>query len=119
MRILSQGYQAEYGRGSGLQISAISKSGTNQFRGSVYDVERNSDWSSNSWVNQQNGDPKAVSRQRDWGYTIGGPIGKPGGNNKIFFFLAHELRPRETGGDDHPLPSADRARARRRFFSDR
>ena len=98
VRILSQGYQAEYGRGSGLQISAISKSGTNQFRGSVYDVERNSDWSANSWVNQQNGDPKAISRQRDWGYTIGGPVGKPGGNNKIFFFMAHELRPRETGG---------------------
>lgn len=98
VRILSQGYQAEYGRGSGLQISAISKSGTNQFRGSVYDVERNSDWSVNSWVNARNGDPKAVSRQRDWGYTIGGPVGKPGGNNKLFFFLAHELRPRETGG---------------------
>jgi hypothetical protein len=98
VRILSQGYQAEYGRGSGLQISAISKSGTNQFRGSVYDVERNSDWSANSWVNQMNGDPKPVSRQRDWGYTIGGPVGKPGGNNKVFFFMAHELRPRETGG---------------------
>jgi hypothetical protein len=98
VRILSQGYQAEYGRGSGLQISAISKSGTNQFRGSLYDVERNSDWNANSWVNTRNGDPKPVSKQRDFGYTIGGPVGKPGGNNKIFFFLAHELRPRETGG---------------------
>ena len=99
VRVLAQGYQAEYGRGSGLQISAISKSGTNQFRGSVYDVERDSDWNSNSWVNQRNGDPQPVSRQRDWGYTIGGPVGKPGGNNKLFFFLAHELRPRQTGGD--------------------
>ena len=99
VRVLAQGYQAEYGRGSGLQISAISKSGTNQFRGSLYDVERNSDWNSNSWANSRNGDPKAVSRQRDWGYTIGGPIGKPGGNNKLFFFLAHELRPRKTGGE--------------------
>src|SRR6185503_4642915 len=27
------------------------------------------------------------------GYTIGGPVGKPGGNNKLFFFYSHEYRP--------------------------
>ena len=37
--------------------------------------------------------------ERDWGYSIGGPIGKPGGNNKLFFFYATEFRPR-TGGND-------------------
>ena len=98
VKILTSGYQAEYGRASGLQITAVTKSGTNQFRGSVYDVERNSDWNANSWVNSQNGDPKAVSKQRDWGYTIGGPVGKPGGTNKLFFFYSHEYRPRTTGG---------------------
>lgn len=39
-----------------------------------------------------------MSRQRDFGYTLGGPIGKPGGNNKVFFFYSHEYRPRTTGG---------------------
>ena len=57
----------------------MTKSGTNQFRGSLYDIERNSDWNSNSWANVKNGDPKPVSNQRDWGYSLGGPIGKPGG----------------------------------------
>ena len=38
-------------------------------------------------------------KQRDWGYSIGGPIGKPGGNNKLFFFYSHEFAPR-TGGND-------------------
>jgi hypothetical protein len=99
VRVLSQGYQAEFGRSSGLQISAVSKSGTNQFRGSGYDIERSSDWNANTWANVQNGDPKVLNRQRDFGYTIGGPIGKPGGENKLFFFLSHEFRPRTDGGD--------------------
>jgi hypothetical protein len=94
VKVLAAGYQAEYGRSSGLQITAVTKSGTNRFRGSVYDVMRNSDWNSNSWVNQINGTPKAVDKQSDWGYTIGGPVGKPGGSNNLFFFYSHEYRPR-------------------------
>jgi Carboxypeptidase regulatory-like domain len=98
VKVLTSSYQAEYGRMSGLQITGVTKSGSNEFRGSVFDIERNSDWNANSWVNVRNGDPKAVSKQRDWGYTIGGPVGKPGGKNKLFFFYAHQYSPRTTGG---------------------
>ena len=94
VKVLTAGYQAEYGRSSGLQITAVTKSGTNRFRGSAYDVMRDSDWNSNSWVNKINGTPKAVDKQSDWGYTIGGPVGRPGAANKLFFFYAHEYRPR-------------------------
>ena len=94
VKILTQGYQAEYGRSSGLQITAVTKSGTNRFRGSVYDVERNSRWNANSWVNARNGDPKPLTREKDYGYSVGGPVGVPGRNNKLFFFYAHEYRPR-------------------------
>jgi hypothetical protein len=99
VKVLVSNYQAEFGRSSGLQITAVTKSGTNRFHGSLYDVERNSDWNSNSRTNILNGDPKTVLRQRDWGYSIGGPIGKPGGNNKLFFFYTQEFEPR-TGGND-------------------
>jgi hypothetical protein len=99
VKVLTSNYQAEYGRSSGLQVSAVTKSGTNRFRGSVYDVERNSDWNSNSKVNKLNGDPKPVTKERDWGYSIGGPIGRPGGNNKLFFFYAQEFSPRTAGND--------------------
>jgi hypothetical protein len=47
-------------------------------------------------VNQANGDPKPIQDERDWGYSIGGPIGKPGGSNKLFFFYSHEYRPRNS-----------------------
>ncbi len=94
VKILTQGYQAEYGRSSGLQITAVTKSGTNRFHGSLYDVERNSAWNANSWVNSKNGDPKPLSREKDWGYSIGGPVGRPGGHNRLFFFYTQENRPR-------------------------
>ena len=87
VKVLVSNYQAEFGRSSGLQITAVTKSGTNRFRGSVYDVERNSDWNANSKTNMLNGDPKTVLRQRDWGYSIGGPIGKPGGTQQAVLLL--------------------------------
>ncbi|MPY91234.1 MAG: hypothetical protein GEU99_25400 [Luteitalea sp.] len=108
VKVLTSNYQAEYGRSSGLQITAVTKSGTNRFRGSLYDVERNSNWDSNSKVNKLNGDPKPITRERDWGWSIGGPVGKPGGNNKLFFFYAQEFEPR-TGGNDvvrYRMPTA-------------
>ncbi len=88
VKVLTSTYQAEYGRASGVQVTAVTKSGTNQFRGSAYDVHRDSNWNSNSKVNKLNGDPKQVLKESDLGFTIGGPIGKPGGSNKLFFFYA-------------------------------
>jgi hypothetical protein len=93
VKILTQGYQAEYGRSSGLQITAVTKSGTNKFRGSAYDLQGNSSWNTNSWTNTKNGDPKVAATAKTLGYSIGGPVGKPGGNNKLFFFYSHEYRP--------------------------
>ena len=48
--------------------------------------------------NKQNGVAKTISKQDDWGYSLGGPVGKPGGSNKLFFFFSQEWRPRTTGG---------------------
>ena len=95
VKVLVSNYQAEFGRSSGLQITAVTKSGTNRFRGSVYDVERNSDWNANSRTSTSStATRRRCSRQREWGYSIGGPVGKPGGNNKLFFFYTQEFEPR-------------------------
>ena len=99
VKVLTSGYQAEYGRSSGLQITAVTKSGTNRFHGSLYDIEDNSDWNTNSWQNDKNGIAKSVNKSRTWGYSIGGPVGRPGGDNKLFFFYSHEYRPSSSGGN--------------------
>jgi hypothetical protein len=93
VKILTQGYQAEYGRSSGLQITAVSKSGTNRFRGAGYSLQTNSDWNSIRKLSQLNGDPKPKAESKTYGYSIGGPVGRPGGTNKLFFFYSHEYVP--------------------------
>ena len=97
VKVVTSGYQAEFGRSSGLQINAVTKSGTNQFRGSLYDVERKSKWNANSQTNILNGDPKPFQDERDWGFAVGGPVGKPGGSNKLFFYFNLEMNPRNFG----------------------
>ena len=99
VKVVTSGYQAEYGRSSGLQVNAVTKSGTNRFHGSLYDVERSSKWNANSKTNILNRDPKPFQDERDWGFAIGGPIGKAGGNNKLFFYFNQEFNPRTFGNN--------------------
>ena len=123
VKILTSNYQAEYGRSTGVQIATVSKSGTNQFRGSVYEIYRNNQW---NWENGKPGPTSeqrpdaapSISKQHDRGYSIGGPIGKPGGQNKLFFFYSDEFRPRTAGGDIVAVPRPDTARARGRLLAD-
>src|SRR5690606_20731324 len=66
-----------------------------------------SDWNANSRTNILNGDPKTPFEQREWGFSVGGPVGRPGGDNKIFFFYAQEFQPRVGGGNivRHRMPT--------------
>jgi len=104
VKVLTQGYQAEYGRSSGLQITAVTKSGTNSLHGSAYGVFTNSDWNSRSWANQKNGTAQPYSYTSIYGYSIGGPVVIPkvfNGRNKLFFFYAHQFQPSTIiGGSD-------------------
>ena len=96
VKVLTQGYQAEYGRSSGLQITAVTKSGSNQLHGSGYGIFTNTEWNSRAWNTQKNGDTPVFSHLNTYGYTIGGPVVIPkvyNGRNKFFFFYAHEFQP--------------------------
>jgi hypothetical protein len=96
VKILTAGYQAEYGRSSGLQITTYTKSGTNTVHGSGYGLFTRWNWNKNSWANEYNNVPQAKTKSSIYGYSIGGPVYIPkvfNGKNKLFFFYAHEFRP--------------------------
>lgn len=96
VKVLTSNYQAEFGRAAGAQISAVTKSGSNTFRGSLYTLRRNDDMDANNWLNKRDGLAKPQRDERDYGYTIGGPVGRPGGANRLFFFWSQEYQPRST-----------------------
>jgi hypothetical protein len=108
-KILTNAYQAEYGRSSGAQISMVTKSGGSRYSGRAYWYRRHEGMNANSWINNRNRgvalatDPnsrvglKAVNRQSDIGYYIGGPVplGKyTRDRQRLFFFFDQEHQQR-------------------------
>jgi hypothetical protein len=90
VKVLTQGYQAEYGRSSGMQITAVTKSGGNQYHGSGYSLFTDTSWNSRSWVQQKNGDTPVFTALKTYGYTIGGPVSIPklyNGKKQILLLL--------------------------------
>ena len=75
-------YAADTGNVAGAVISNVIKSGTNAFRGNVFEFYRNSDMDANSWSNNRSSAAKPERRQDIFGGTFGGPIVR----NKVFFF---------------------------------
>jgi Carboxypeptidase regulatory-like domain/TonB dependent receptor-like, beta-barrel len=88
-RVQTSTYAPEFGRTPGGQISIVTRAGTNQFHGSVFDYLRNTVLDANNWFNGFTNDPplpKAAEKQNDFGGTVGGPIFK----DKTFFFFSYE-----------------------------
>lgn len=88
-RIETSSFAPEFGRTPGGQISIITRSGTNQFHGSLFDYLRNDILDANDWFNGFTNNPplpKAEERQNDFGGTVGGPIFK----DRTFFFFSYE-----------------------------
>ena len=77
-RILTNNFDAEYGNYAGGQINAITKSGTNQFHGDVFEFLRNTDLDARNFFSPD----RAKFIQNQFGGTFGGPIVR----DKLFFF---------------------------------
>jgi hypothetical protein len=85
-RIQTSTYAPEFGRTPGGQISIATRSGTNQFHGTLFDYFRNDVLDANDWFANYNRLPKPEERQNDFGGTVSGPIRK----EKTFFFFSYE-----------------------------
>lgn len=110
-RVLTNSYSAEYGRSSGGVLTAVTKSGTNELHGTVFEFLRNDKLDANLWESAARGNGvKAPFRRNQFGFTVGGPIQK----NKTFFFGSYEgLRDRLGGSPTVRVPTA---RARQGFL---
>jgi hypothetical protein len=92
-RVQSSTYSSEYGRSPGGQFSLVTRSGTNDFHGTVFDYLRNDFFDANDWFNNHLGKRISALRQNDFGGTLGGPLLIPRlyhGQNRTFFFVSYE-----------------------------
>jgi|CZKJ01.1.fsa_nt_gi hypothetical protein len=83
-RVISNTFDAEYGRNSGAVVNVITKSGTNQWHGDVYEYFRNTVLNAQGYFNTV----KPQENQNQFGGTFGGPIKK----DRTFFFASYEGR---------------------------
>lgn len=94
-------FSAEYGRAPGGQISIVTRSGSNEFHGSLFEYVRNDKLDANNWFANRAGQARPPERQNDFGGTFGGPLllprfGEGGsqpwydGRNRTFFFFSYE-----------------------------
>ncbi len=104
-KVQTNSLSAEYGRAGGAVINMITRSGSNKFRGVLYEFLRNDKFDANNFFNNLNGKPLAAFRYNQFGATLGGPLTR--GRNRSFFFFAYEgLRQRNPGSSFFSVPTA-------------
>jgi hypothetical protein len=86
MRVVQSNFSAEYGFSGGSVVNMVTRSGTDQFHGEVYDFVRNTVTDANNWFNDAAGIPLPPVHRQEFGGTIGGPIWR----KKIYFFFDYD-----------------------------
>jgi hypothetical protein len=104
VKVQSSNFAAEYGTG-GMNVSGVTKSGTSQFHGQLYDYWRDYRFAANDRSNTITETPKPKSKYQYPGVNIGGPISF--GDNytknrdKLFFFAAFEVQRQQVDSGSH------------------
>jgi hypothetical protein len=112
IRVLTSNYQAEYGRGSGGQISVVTKGGSSEFHGSAWANKRHEMFNAKSFFNNYNNQQKPISRYFFYGYSVGGPVAIPKLpdilRKKLFFFVSNEFTKQKpsTSVNYYTMPTA-------------
>ncbi len=102
-RIITNNFDAEFGRNTGAIIDVITRGGTNQFHGDAYEFGRYSALGARDWFNTKANGPQDPYVRNDFGASVGGPIWK----DHSFFFLNGEVqRFRTTRTGQQTVPNA-------------
>ena len=110
-KVMTNTFDAQFGRASGGFVNLASKSGTNAIHGDVYELLKNTDLDANGWDNNHRGLPRGVDHQNDFGGMAAGPVWFPrlyDGRNKSFWLFSYEGFRYNSGGqelDTAPLPA--------------
>jgi len=91
---LQSQFDAEYGRNSGSVVNIITRSGTNEFHGSLYEYNRNSAFDARNYFNVTP-NPQSRFNNNNFGGSLGGPVIQ----DKLFFFFAYEGQRERVGSD--------------------
>jgi outer membrane receptor protein involved in Fe transport len=102
-QVNTSNFAAEYGRSAGGVINAITKSGTNEFHGSVFLYDRNNKWGArnpNTFITRLvNGvSTREALKPEDVRYQFGGTIGGPIVPDRLFFFFSYDEQRRNFPG---------------------
>jgi hypothetical protein len=112
--ILSNAYDAQYGRFGGGVTSITLRSGTNSLHGQLFHFLENDKLYATPWAANALGAGKTPFKQNVFGFTVDGPVYIPkifDGRNKLFFMLSLEgLRERNPGLQEATLPTAEQLR---------
>lgn len=79
-------YDASFGRNAGANVNVVTKSGTNQFHGTVFEFFRNDVLNANDFFRNATSQKRGVLKQNQFGFTLGGPILK----DKLQFFGSYQ-----------------------------
>lgn len=85
-RVITTNPNAEQGRSSGAQVSLVTKSGTNDWHGSLYHFHRNTVTTANDFFNNKDGVERPQLLRNIFGGSLGGPVKK----DRAYFFLTYE-----------------------------
>jgi len=86
-------YDASNGRTSGANVNLVTKTGTNQYHGSLWEFWRNEHLNANSFFRNQAGQPRSELRQNQYGFTLGGPVVK----DKLLMFGSYQGTQQKNG----------------------
>jgi carboxypeptidase family protein len=91
VKIQTSNFSAETGRNSGAAINVVTKSGTNQYKGSVFDTMRNDRFDAANYFAPKNASGTRIKGKLDF-KDVGGAIGGPIQRNRLFFFVGTEYK---------------------------